>query len=91
MPFSRGSSQHRDQTRVSCFTGGLFHQLSYQGGPFLAAVRAQRRQTPGESSIQNVPASIPAEERGPVIRENKFISENETGLRNLCRAEKIML
>ena len=29
---SRGSSQPRNQTQVSCFAGGLYH-LSYQGSP----------------------------------------------------------
>ena len=31
--FSRGSSQPRNQTRVSCIAGGFFYQLSYQGRP----------------------------------------------------------
>ena len=33
MPSSRGSSQPRNQTRVSCIAGGFFYQLSYQGRP----------------------------------------------------------
>ena len=32
-PFSRGSSQPRNQTRVSCIAGRFFYQLSYQGSP----------------------------------------------------------
>ena len=32
IPFSRGSSHLRDQTRVSCIAGGLYH-LSHQGSP----------------------------------------------------------
>ena len=32
-PFSRGSSQPRDQTQVSHIAGGLFYQLSHQGSP----------------------------------------------------------
>ena len=31
MASSRGSSQHRDQTQVSCITGRFFYHLSYQG------------------------------------------------------------
>ena len=30
-PFSRGSSQPRDQTGISCIAGGCFYQLSYEG------------------------------------------------------------
>ena len=30
-PFSRGSSQPRDWTQVSCIAGGILYQLSYQG------------------------------------------------------------
>ena len=33
MSFSRGSSQHRDQTRVSCFEGWSLYHLSHQGSP----------------------------------------------------------
>ena len=33
MPFSRGSSQSRDQTQVSCIGGLVLHQLSYKGSP----------------------------------------------------------
>ena len=33
MPFSRGSSQPRDQTQVSCIGGLVLHQLSYKGSP----------------------------------------------------------
>ena len=33
-PFSRGSSPSRNRTGVSCITGGLFYQLSYQGSPY---------------------------------------------------------
>ena len=36
MPFSRGSSQPRDRTYVSCFTGRYFYHLSHQGSPFLS-------------------------------------------------------
>ena len=32
-PFSRGSSQSRNWTRVSCIAGRFFYQLSYQGSP----------------------------------------------------------
>ena len=32
-PFSRGSSQPRDQTQVSHIAGGFFHQLSHKGSP----------------------------------------------------------
>ena len=32
IPFSRGSSQPKDQTQISCITGYLYH-LSYQGSP----------------------------------------------------------
>ena len=32
-PFSRGSSQPRDQTQVSGTAGGFFYQLSYQESP----------------------------------------------------------
>ena len=32
IPSSRGSSQPRNQTQVSCIAGGLYH-LSYQGSP----------------------------------------------------------
>jgi len=33
VPFSRGSSQPRDQTQVSHIAGGFFYQLSYKGSP----------------------------------------------------------
>ena len=33
MPFSRGSSQPRDRTQVSCVVGGFFCCLSHQGSP----------------------------------------------------------
>ena len=33
IPFSRGSSQPRDQTQVSCIAGGYFYQLSHKGSP----------------------------------------------------------
>ena len=32
-PFSKGSSQPRKGTRVSCIADGFFYQLSYQGSP----------------------------------------------------------
>ena len=32
-PFSRGSSQPRDQTQVSCTAGGCFYHLRHQGSP----------------------------------------------------------
>ena len=32
-PFSRGSSQPRDQTQVSHIAGGFFYQLSHKGSP----------------------------------------------------------
>ena len=32
-PFPRGSSQPRNQTRVSCLAGRFFYWLSYQGSP----------------------------------------------------------
>ena len=32
-PFSRGSSQPRDQTQVSHTAGGFFYQLSHKGSP----------------------------------------------------------
>ena len=31
IPFSRGSSQLRDQTQVSCITSRFLYQLSHQG------------------------------------------------------------
>ena len=33
IPFSRGSSQPRDQTQVSCIAGRFFNCLSHQGSP----------------------------------------------------------
>ena len=33
IPFSRGSSQSRDQTRVSRLAGGFFYQMSHKGSP----------------------------------------------------------
>ena len=36
IPFSRRSSQPRDQTRVSCIAGRFFDCLSHQGSPFSA-------------------------------------------------------
>ena len=33
IPFSRGSSQPRDQTQVSHIAGGFFIQLSHKGSP----------------------------------------------------------
>ena len=32
-PFSRGSSQPRDRTQVSCTAGGILYQLSHKGSP----------------------------------------------------------
>ena len=32
-PFSRGSSQLRDRTQVSCIAGGFLYQLSHKGSP----------------------------------------------------------
>ena len=32
MPFSRGSSQHRDRTQVSCIEGRFFTDLATQEG-----------------------------------------------------------
>jgi len=32
-PFSRGSSQPRYRTQVSCLAGGFFTQLSHKGSP----------------------------------------------------------
>jgi len=32
-PFSRGSSQPRDRTQVSCIEGGILYQLSHKGSP----------------------------------------------------------
>ena len=32
-PFSRGSSQPRDQTQVSCIAGRFFYQLSHREAP----------------------------------------------------------
>ena len=34
-PFSRGSSQPRDQTQVSHIAGGFFYQLSHKGSPWI--------------------------------------------------------
>jgi len=36
VPFSRGSSQPRDQTQVSCIAGGFFYCWSYQRSPEVA-------------------------------------------------------
>ena len=36
-PFSRGSSQPRDQTQVTCIAGGLFYHLSHKGSPRILA------------------------------------------------------
>ena len=33
VPFSKGSSQLRDQTQVSLIAGGILNQLSHQGSP----------------------------------------------------------
>ena len=38
LPFSRGSSQPRDWTRVSCTAGRFFTWLSYKGNPFLKGI-----------------------------------------------------
>ena len=35
MPFSRGSSQHRDGSQVSCVAGGFLYRVSHWGSPFL--------------------------------------------------------
>ena len=32
-PFSRGSSQPRDQTQVFCIASGILYQLSHKGSP----------------------------------------------------------
>jgi len=32
-PFSRGSSQPRDRTQVSCIAGWILYQLSHKGSP----------------------------------------------------------
>ena len=34
-PFSRGSSQPRNQTQVSRIAGGFFYQLSHKGSPII--------------------------------------------------------
>ena len=44
VPFSKGSSQPRDQTQVSCIAGGFFYQLSHQG--------SQLKMTEGQLSEQ---------------------------------------
>ena len=35
IPFSRGSSQHRDRTQVSCIGRWVHDHLSHQGSPFV--------------------------------------------------------
>ena len=35
VPFSRGASQPRDQTQVSCIASGFFTQLSHKRSPLL--------------------------------------------------------
>ena len=37
-PFSRGSSEPRDRTQVSCIAGRIHYQLSYQGSPFMKKI-----------------------------------------------------
>jgi len=44
VPFSKGSSQPRDQIQVSCIAGGFFYQLSHQG--------SQLKMTEGQLSEQ---------------------------------------
>ena len=34
IPFSRGSSQHRDGRQVSCIAGGISYRVSHRGSPF---------------------------------------------------------
>ena len=36
-PFSRGSSQPRDQTQVTCIAGWILYQLSHKGSPRILA------------------------------------------------------
>ena len=43
-PFSRGSSQSRDQTQVSCIAGRLYH-LSYQGDPLSQELMSIKHQS----------------------------------------------
>ena len=89
-PFSSRSSWRRNRTRVSCITGGLFYQLNYQGSPFPKAVRAQRRYTLWNIQHSESSCLYTCGGKGNSY-ENKFIPKNETCLRNLCSAEKIML
>ena len=65
-PFSRGSSQPRDQTQVSC-TAGAFFKLSHQGSPRIleqvacpfSSGSSQPGIEPGSPALQAV--SLPAE------------------------------
>ena len=58
-PFSRGSSQPRDWTQVSCIAGGFFYQLSHKGSPRMlewvaypfSSRSSQPRNQPGVSCI----------------------------------------
>ena len=38
VPFSRGSSQSRLRTQVSCIVGGILYHFSYQGRPTFSHV-----------------------------------------------------
>ena len=43
IPFSRGSSQPKDQTQVSHIAGGFFNQLSHQGMPLKQIIKLRYR------------------------------------------------
>ena len=48
-PFSRGSSQPRGRTQVSCIVGGFLYQLSHKGSLFPGSIPGSGR-SPGEGN-----------------------------------------
>ena len=59
-PFSRGSSQTRGQTQVSCIAGGFFYQLSHQRNPRLIQwLRLHNTGDPGSIPGQGLRSRMP--------------------------------
>ena len=54
--YSRGSSQPRDRTRVSCFSRWILYHLSHQGHPPAITQKQGIWGFPGGSAVDNPPA-----------------------------------
>ena len=93
IPFSRGSSQPRDQTQVSRIVGGLFfflsfflfYQLSYQGSPYAEYIMWNARLDDSQAGIKILGRNI-----NNLRYPNDFIlmAESEEGLNSLLKKMK---